>query len=216
MRYVEQTMSDLIVLTADLDMENAMKGILGRHQSLAIREISADIVSHPQHDPGCAIRGVDFLSRYAHQYNHGLLMFDHEGSGREQIDRQQLQKDLDAEFAHPPWEGRARAIVIKPELETWIWSDSPEVDRVLGWSNRATTLRAWLSEQDWVQDGSVKPDRPKEAFLAALRKTRTARSASLYRQIAERVSLSRCRDPAFLELKAVLQQWFQDQEPHRV
>ena len=209
-------MSDLIVLTADLDMENAMKGVLARHQSLAIRQISTDILRHPQHDPGCAVRGVDFLSRYADEYDHGLLVFDHAGSGREQTDRIQLQGSLNAELARPPWKGRARALVIEPELEAWIWSDSPHVDAVLRWRNQPTPLRAWLSEQGWLSEGGVKPERPKEAFLAALRRTRTPRSASLYRQMAERVSLSRCRDPAFLELKAILQQWFQDGGPHRV
>ncbi len=201
-------MSDLIVLTADLDMKNAIEGLLERFHSLAIRRITARIVRHPGRDPGCASHGVEFLSRYADRYEHGLLVFDHEGSGKELVERNTLQQVLNSEFASTTWEERAKAIVIEPELEAWVWSDSPEVDAVLRWGNQATPLRMWLSDHDWLGESQAKPDRPKEALQAILRHTRTPRSASLYRQLAERVSLSRCEDPAFLELKAVLQEWF--------
>ena len=60
----------------------------------------------------------------------------------------------------------------------------------------------------YLQTGEVKPARPKEAFEAALREARKPRSASLYQQIAERVSLRRCTDTAFLELKSILNNWF--------
>lgn len=154
------TMRDLIVLTANLDMENAIKGLLSRHQSLAIRRITTRILRHPERDPGCAVRGVDFLTRYADQYHHGLLIFDHEGSGREGTDRQELQGMLNTNLAHSSWNHRARAIVVDPELETWVWSDSPEVDLVLGWRNQPIPLRVWLSNENWVRDDSVKPMRP--------------------------------------------------------
>ena len=209
------TMQDLIVLTADNDMSTAMKGILSRHQSLAIRSITTTVLRHPGRDPGCALRGVEFLTRYADQYQHGLLIFDHEGSGKEQTDRTILQEELNSCFVPPPWNGRAKAIVIGPELEAWVWSDSPEVDSVLRWGNRAVPLRDWLTNKGWLSKGGVKPNRPKEALQATLRRTRTPRSASLYKKLAERVSFSRCEDPAFLELKAVLQEWFQNEAPNQ-
>ncbi|MFB3133348.1 MAG: hypothetical protein ACE10K_12585, partial [Rhodothermales bacterium] len=53
-----------------------------------------------------------------------------------------------------------------------------------------------------------KPQRPKEAVEAVLRATDTPRSSSLYRQLAQKVSLNRCDDPAFLKLKSTLQEWF--------
>ncbi len=201
-------MGDLVVLTADKTMEIAMQSILSRYHSLTIRKISANILSHPQHDPGCAKDGVSFLSRFADQYHHALLIFDHEGSGKEETDRYAIQQELNGEFGQSPWNGRARAVVISPELETWIWSDSPHVDATIRWSNQPLALRDWLLDNGWLQKGAVKPERPKEAFNAALRHARTPRSASLYRQIAESVSLARCEDPAFLDLKAILQEWF--------
>lgn len=204
-------MQDLIVLTADNDMSIVIKKLLSRHQSLSIHSITTTVLRHPERDPGCAIRGVDFLTRYADQYHHGLLIFDHEGSGKEQTDRTLLQEQLNSCFVRPPWDGRAKAIVISPELETWVWSDSPEVASVLRWKHQTVPLRHWLSNKGWLSKGDTKPDRPKEALEAILRLTRTPRSASLYGKLAERVSLSRCEDPAFLELKAVLQEWFRNE-----
>ena len=74
-------------------------------------------------------------------------MFDHEGSGREQTGVQQLQEILAAEFRRTHWEDHARAIVLSPELENWIWTDSPHVDAVIGWKHSEPSLRPWLIGQ---------------------------------------------------------------------
>ena len=197
-----------MVLVADKDMEHALKGLFTRPEALGIRPIEADIVVHPLHDPACALRGVAFLSNLSKQYCHGLLMFDHEGSGRERETPQRLQDSLNQEFAGSAWGKRARAIVLSPELEAWVWSDSPHVDDIAGWKARRPPLRRWLTDQGWLKNGEVKPTHPKEAFQEALREARTPRSSSLYQQIAERVSLRHCTDRSFLEFKAILQEWF--------
>ena len=201
-------MKDLVILVADKDQQYALKGMLSRPEALGVRTVAADIFVHPEHDPACALHGVDFLANFSGQYRYGLLIFDHKGSGREETTPQELQETLNAEFASSAWESRARAIVLSPELEMWIWSDSPHVDDVAGWKNRNPGLRPWLVEQAYLREGEVKPARPKEAFEAALREARKPRSASLYQQIAERVSLRRCTDTAFLELKDILTNWF--------
>ena len=199
---------DLVVLVADKDMEHALRGLLNRPRSLGIREITADIRVHPGHDPACAGQGVDYLSNFVEFYHHGLLMFDHEGSGKVQLQPDELQKSLNADFARTAWGNRARAVVLSPELERWIWSDSPHVDAVAGWQNRQPSLRRWMVEQGWLAAGGVKPVRPKEAFQAALREARVPRSSSLYQQIAEKVSLRRCEDESFLRFKSMLMSWF--------
>ena len=199
---------DLVVLAADKDMEHALAGLFTRPESLGIRPIEADILVHPQHDPACALRGVEFLSNFAGRYDHALLVFDHEGSGREQTAPGELRDSLNADFSRSVWGDRARAIVLSPELETWVWSDSPHVDDVAGWRGRRPTLRGWLVDRGWLREGELRPDRPKEAFQAALRKARRPRSSSLYRQLAERVSLAQCIDPAFLEFTEALSEWF--------
>ena len=199
---------DLVVLAADKDMEHALKGLFTRPEALDIRSIQADILVHPQHDPACARRGVAFLSNLSKRYHYGLLMFDHEGSGREQDQVEELQESLDEDFARSAWGDRAKAIVLSPELEAWIWSDSPHVEVVAGWKDRQPPLRRWLIDQGWLQENEVKPTRPKEAFQAALREARRPRSSSLYQQIAERVSLRQCMDKSFLEFNEVLRKWF--------
>jgi len=201
-------LKDLVIVVADKNLEHALNGLLSRPEALGIRAIETDIYRHPQHDPGCAVHGVEFISNFAGQYRHGLLMFDHEGSGKEATTRQELQESLNESFAISAWGGQARAIVLAPELEVWIWSNSPHVDEVAGWRGRQPNLRHWLIEQDYLQEGEVKPIRPKEAFEAALRESQKPRSASLYLQIAEKVSVSRCTDSAFLELKSILIDWF--------
>ena len=207
-------MKDLVILAADKDLEHALKGLLGRPEALGIRPIEADIFVEPEHDPACALRGVDFLANLSEQYGHGLLIFDHKGSGREATPPRDLQAGLNEALATSGWDERARTVVLSPELETWVWSDSPHVDVVTGWRNRSRKLRLWLIEQNYLQEGEIKPRRPKEAFAAALREAQKPRSASLYQQIAEKVSLRRCTDTAFLELRRLLSDWFPSERKH--
>ncbi len=199
---------DLVILAADSNIEQALVGLFRRPKALGIRPIDEEIYVHPQHDPGCALNGVEFLSRYSEQYRHGLLIFDHEGSGMEQKQPQEVQQELNREFENSAWGKRASTIVLDPELESWVWSSSPHVDAVVGWKDRRPPLRRWLISQGYLQERATKPERPKEALQAALRTVRKPRSASLYRQLAEKVSLRRCNDPSFLELKRVLTAWF--------
>ena len=203
------TKKDLAVLAADKNIEYALKGLFARPQALGIRPITQDIFIHHQRDPGCVQHGVVFLSNFSEQYHHGLLMFDYAGSGKERGQQpRELQETLNHEFANSAWRDRARAIVLSPELETWIWSNSPHVDEVAGWKNRQPSLRRWLTEQGWLERGEIKPHKPKEAFQAALREARTQRSSSLYQQIAEKVSLHQCEDRSFQEFRDVLRAWF--------
>ena len=134
---------DLAVLVADHNIEQALSGLFTRPEALGIRPIDVEIYVHPQRDPGCATRGVEFLSNFSKQYRHGLLIFDREGSGREQKQPQEMQQELNREL-DSAWDKRARAVVLNPELEMWIWSDSPHVDDVAGWKNRRPPLRRWL------------------------------------------------------------------------
>ena len=201
-------MKDLVILAADKDLQHALMGLLGRNEALSMRRVQADVFVHPEHDPACALRGVDFLANLSGQYRYGLLIFDHEGSGREATAPRELQGMLNQQFAGSAWGDRARAIVLVPELEGWIWGDSPHVDEVASWVNRDPGLRPWLIERGYLEEGQAKPKRPKEAFQAALREVGKPRSSSLYEQLARRVSLRQCTDPAFLELRDLLSNWF--------
>lgn len=198
----------LIVLTADKDMEFAVRGILGRFKSLGIQEVAADFRVHPEHDPGCLLRGHDFLKPLINQYDHALLLLDREGSGQEIKSRVELEAEIESRLSQAGWGDRAAAIVIDPELEMWVWSDSPHVDTILGWQGKEPDLRTWLFEKGYLSTGVLKPPRPKEALEEALRAVKAPKSSSTYSRIAQKVSISSCIDPSFLKLKDVLQLWF--------
>lgn len=203
-------MKDLIILAADKSMEHALKGVLGRPEALGIRRVTFDILVHPERDPGCAHRGVEFLnsSGFSKRYRCGLLVFDYEGCGKEKFSPPELQENLNEDFANSYWRDRARAIVIVPELEAWVWRDSHHLEEVVGWKTQQRGLYRWLRENDWIKQRNIKPDRPKEAFEAALRTTMKRRSSSLFLQIAQRVSLAKCEDKSFQDLTKVLKAWF--------
>ena len=200
---------DLVVLAADKDIQQALRGLFERPQALDIRPIQYDVLVHPQHDPACALRGVEFLANFAEQYRHDLLIFDHEGCGREQRPPSELKQEVNGQFVHnSEWGDRARALVLSPELEVWVWSDSPHVDEIAGWSGKQPTLRQWLADKGWTQRETDKPERPKEAFEDALRHARKPRSSSLYRKIAQAVSLNACTDETFVEFRNLMRGWF--------
>jgi hypothetical protein len=199
---------DLLILVADKDMEQTVVGICARSQALGVRTFSYRVLVHPGRDPGCVRDGVAFLRSFQQQYAFAMLLFDRIGSGREMQTRQQLEQDIERSLAESGWGERAAVVVLDPELEAWVWSDSPHVERVLGWQGHEPPLRQWLETQDYVMAAKPKPRHPKEAMEAALRSTRTPRSSSLYRQLAERVSLARCTDDAFIKFRSMLQVWF--------
>lgn len=198
---------DLIILVADKNMEFAMRGIFERRQALEMREITCDLYVHPERDPGCLNRGHDFLKPFVGSHAHALVMLDHQGCGREHVPVGKLEEEMEAKLEGQGWLGCA-AIVIGPELENWVWSDSPQVDHVLGWSGKNPKLRDWLHDKGYWVSGEPKPCAPKEAVEAAIRLVRKQRSSFLYADLASKVGLDRCTDRSFIKLKSSLRSWF--------
>jgi hypothetical protein len=204
---------DVVCLVADENMRQALLGMLSRHQALGIRQIRHDIPVHPLRDPGCRTRSPDFLQTYLHRASHALVLFDHEGCGRDPEPREAIEVEVEARLHRSGWGERAAVIVIDPELESWVWSDSPHVSTLLGWADRTPDLLTWLRQHEnkYLDADHVKPARPKEAVEAVLRTVRQPRSSVLYRELARKVSLERCTDPAFGKLSATLQRWFAEE-----
>lgn len=149
-------MKDLVILAADKDLEHALKGLLARPEALGIRPGDADIFVEPEHDPACALRGVDFLGNLSAQYGHGLLVFDHKGSGREAMTPQDLQTSLNKAFAGSVWGERARAVVLSPDcgkgflasMHGWAFLEQ-------GYSEQLVPVREKQSQQINGQDGRL-------------------------------------------------------------
>ncbi|HUW81404.1 MAG TPA: hypothetical protein VMZ31_01260 [Phycisphaerae bacterium] len=141
-------------------------------------------------------------------------MFDRVGSGREGDPVSDLEEQVTRRLSAAGWGNRASAITIDPELEVWVWSDSPHVDRCLGWEGQQPSLRMWLEEQGMWSPNEPKPKDPKRAVELALRHARKPRSSAVYRQLADTVGLQRCSDPALARLRALLRTWFPINQPY--
>lgn len=199
---------DLLVLVADKNMEIVLHALLQRHRALHIPPLQCSIRIHPHRDPGCANSGHIFMQPFARQYRFGLIVFDREGCGKSRLTREQLETEVEHNLAACGWQNRSAVIVIDPELENWMWLESPHVSENLGWGKDMESLHIWLLDHGHVFSPVNKPVRPKEAIEEALRHKKISRSSSIYGHIAARVSFTACQDPAFLKLKRTLRNWF--------
>ncbi len=204
---------DLITLVADKDTEHTLKGLFSRHHSFGIQDISKannHIIVHQNRDGGVRSGCVDLLRPYSNDYKHALVLFDHEGCGQEDKSCEELENELEQEFIKTGWGERVSVIILYPEIEAWVWSDSPNVDEIIGWKNKEITLREWLTKQNYLERLQAKPSRPKESFRLALREIKRPPSAAIFLKLAEKVSFKNCTDRAFLKLKETLQKWFSE------
>ena len=192
-------------------MQLAVEGVLSRYQSLGIRQVAGRVFhANPPYDSETHQRCQDYLRPFQWLARYALVIFDREGCGSG-ASREEIETEVRDRLERNGWGGRSAAVVIDPELEVWVWSDSPRVDAVLGWAQGQTRLRNWLVEEGFLQAGHQKPERPQEALDAALRKSNKKRSSSLFFELATSVSFARCIDPAFQKLKQTLQEWFPPQ-----
>ena len=200
---------DLVVLVPGKDDQEALEGLLSaRSESLGIRPLRFKVLRHPRKDPGCFNEAQAVLQPLQTTALHALVIFDHQGSGQEGRPAREVASEVRHRLQQSGWGDRAEVMVIDPEIEIWVWSDSPHVDEALGWRDRQPTLRQWLRQNGLWQAGEPKPSRPKESLEAARREVRLQRSAAIYRQLAERVSLDRCQDTCFAQFRRVLRTWF--------
>ena len=197
----------LVVLVADRDIEEALRVVLGRPNSLGIRRVSFECRRHPNRDNGCRANAAEFLRPFQNRFSHALVVFDREGCGSLET-REAIEQDVESELERNGWKTRGKVIVIDPELERWLWSDSPGVLKGLGWNRGYAELRSWLEEEGVWDHSSEKPHKPKAALKRTLQRTRRRRSARVFGEIGADVSLTKCRDAAFLKMRTVLQAWF--------
>jgi hypothetical protein len=209
-------MNDLLFLLADKNMAEAVAGLLERdqaHQVIGCRPFAFDgrrdiKVAAGQNDPGLYIRANELLRPLAADYRHAIVIVDEEWDGSPGADA--IEQRLRAHLADAGWtEGAALALVVRPEADVWLWSDSPHSATALGWPSW-TELRPALEHEGWLVPGQTKPARPKEAAEWALRHCgrKLPRSAALYRQVASQVSIRRCEDAALERLLGTLRAWF--------
>ncbi len=205
---------DLVVLVPGKDDRETVDGLLSvRSESLGILRIRYEILVHPRRDAGCFHEAPAVLQPFHRRARHALVLFDREGCGQENRTAQEIAGDVQGRLAEAGWGDRAEAVVIDPELEVWIWTDSPRIEGELGWSHRDRRLRDWLQENGWWGEEERKPARPKEAFERVLRELRLQRSSSIYGRLARTVGLRRCEDLSFRRFCDLLRSWFPAEPP---
>lgn len=208
-------MRDCLFLVADKNMEGILKGLFSRphpHRTLGCGPFGFDpkqdlIVAHGQNDPGLYTRANALLQPYARSHRHAVVMLDAawEGSPGAAPIVQRIQ----AHLTQAGWPGNAGcAVVISPELENWVWQDSPHVSQSLGFPGEYAQLRADLVARAYWQTDAAKPHQPKEAVEWSLMRARKPRSSAIYEQLASKVSTRHCIDPAFHALLTALRRWF--------
>jgi hypothetical protein len=134
---------DLVILVADKDMEYTICGLLSRQKALRIRGVSAAVFAHPEHDPGCYLRSHTFLRSMVNKYAKAIVLFDRDGCGAKARTRAELEAEVEDRLEAAGWKDRCGVVVLDPELEIWVWSDSPHVAEVLGWRGRTPKLPRW-------------------------------------------------------------------------
>jgi len=198
---------DVIILVADTNMKKTIETILDRPKSLSIRKITSEVFVHPEHDAGVFNKAHEYLRLFQSQYKYAMVLFDKKDCGFKG-NRENIEKKVEDNLIKSGWSGRCSVIAIDPELEIWVWSESPHVATALGWEKKE--LDSWLQENNFILSNETKPHDPKEAMESALAnaKERIPRSSSIYAEIARNVSLKFCTDSSFLKFKKTLQQWF--------
>jgi hypothetical protein len=208
-------MRDCLFLVADKNMEGMLKGFLSRsafHRTMGCGRFDFDshqdlLVAHGQNDPGLYTRANAFLQPYAGTHRHAVVMVDAEWSGSPGKDA--IAGRLAAHLRSAGWsEGNGCAVVITPELENWVWQESPHVCAALGFVGTYTALRSALEAEGFWRNGEAKPHRPKEAVEWTLRRSRKGRSSAIYQGLANRITIRRCTDPALCALRTALIGWF--------
>lgn len=202
--------SDLFVLVADSDAYRVLEAVLKTPDRLGIRPVTFEIERHPGHDPGCRLGAAEHLRPFLGRFRHALVVFDRAGCGSRKS-RREIQAGVTAELAANGWQDRARAIVIAPELEIWVWGSWANLATVLG--STESVLRQLLTRQGFPTSDLGKPLDPKNALGVVVGRKEGAgrqrrRSPRLFGQLTANAPLTGCRDPAFRELRKTLCAWF--------
>jgi hypothetical protein len=191
--------------------------LLQRHQSLGIRmlETFPRIVPDPFHDS--SDQAVDLLRPFQSSHLKALILRDLEGSGREAKGAEALEQHLHQQLIQSGWKpDNAAAIVLEPELESWMRFGSAHMGRVLAERARKNRDRCglWTDELHTIcgkhggMSADGKPLRPKEVFHDLLKVYGIPPSNAVLGKLAEKESLQGCLVPSFNRFRLLMQQWF--------
>lgn len=201
---------DCIFLLADKQMELTFRGFLEKnnfHLNLGSGPFTFGIRVHPGHDPGVFTNAPAVIAGERNRVRYAIVALDYEWSGAPR-DAENIRTKIKDDLVRSGWRERnVEVVVIKPELEVWLWQDSIHIPEAFHF-NVGSSIKMWLREQGYWQLEDLKPERPKDAFRLLGRASGIPPDGAIYKQIASKVSIRGCIDPAFCLLRDTLQRWF--------
>lgn len=236
-------MKPLLLFVADSECAGTLRGFFERkkfHTSLGCGPIELDGVSfnpeqdirvHPAHDPGMWTDPHTVLLAERNNFQHALLILDEAWEGAPPAE--QIVSDIEGLVqSRALWQReRFEVILIRPELEAWIWQRNPHVAEAFEFSGTDGELWQFLAAQAlrldkekkkhrfvaanplaqlppaWPAD-QLKPANPKGLVEALSHHCQSGPASGIFNEISSTISLKGCRDVAFLRLRDTLQQWF--------
>jgi hypothetical protein len=204
---------DCMFFVADLNMLAAFKGFLCReqfHQSIGCAAFSFD----PKKD----IRHAEFVNDNLHtqagelvrgyQTTHKRIVVVQDCAFEGSPGQARIESNLSRQLVAAGWErDDFLTIAIAPELEQWLWQDSPHVETALKHKAPPSLKQMLINAGHW-EEGAPKPADPKAAMEWVTNRNRVIRSGATYGKITSKVSVKTCTDAAFLRLVAQLLAWF--------
>ena len=71
---------------------------------------------------------VERLRNFVRDHRYAIVVFDKHGCGNPEESRESVRDAVERSLSRNGWPDRCKAIVIEPELETWIWNRSKPSD----------------------------------------------------------------------------------------
>jgi hypothetical protein len=199
-------MRDLVILVADIQQEKTVQTLLEkRRPSLGLAAVTFDLFRHPGRDAGVYRQAGAFLSTFIGQYRYALVLLDVAWDGSPG-DAAEIERTIQTDLDRHGWQGQSAVIALDPELEIWLWTNSPHLSTELDMTWQQIVELA--EQKGYWAPGAAKPMRPKELLEDVLYRNRRRRSSALFIRLAQRVGLTTCQDAAFVRLRHVLQSWF--------
>ncbi len=201
---------DVVFLVADGAMEQMLQGFFGRpefHRRLGCGRFDIDpvqdVIVASRRDPEVYGLADELLRPYLSSHARAVVMLDNAWHGSPGTEK--IRKDVTERLGRL-WHECA-VIVIDPELEAWVWQENPHVATALGCPPE---FRGLLERAGHWPAGRTKPPDPKAALQHLRDRHRADRSNAVFRRLAAHISVRGCIDPAFLQLRDTLRDWFQE------
>ena len=209
-------MRELVILVADGTMAAVFRAFFGRERwdlTLQCAQFDLwpeeDIFHDPLHTDGGVHKSAQELLRpYLNTHSRAMVVLDQQFGG--ELPAAEVRQDILARLHQNGWNDRCEVVVINPELEVWLWQNSPHVEQAVGFSG---SLRQHLQDNGKWPAGAPKPLEPKEAMQALVKAKKPLKTQVVYSRIARSVSIHGCRDQSFDLFANTIRHWFPQRVP---